>query len=381
MVPQHDSAPAKRFAVFWRPRSPYLWAYLIAFTVGLALWGKVFLSGVGARDWTIAVVWAVVLGVLIVLLTRRLDLFGGAHASLLVAAFLWGAVPAISFAVRINDALVGQFDRRMVGYQAWDAAAVAPLVEETLKGVGIVIVVLIGRQYVVRPFHGAVIGAMCGLGFQLVEDINYVQHAATGALGSAISDEAGVIETVVLRTIFALSTHWLLSGIVGLGIGYALLRRDRTVTRRAAAFLSAYLCAAVLHFVIDSPMPDSQSAAQAAALAKALGILLVGYVIYRFAIRAEWRTFARVAAMESDDVVGAADVNALRTHRKRRAAYRQVRRLSGETAASSVRDAQNAQLRLVNTVLAGGDTQAERENVRRCQSLSSGRAVADSRAT
>lgn len=92
--------------VFFRPRHRAFWVYLVAFAVGLALWGRAFLGGAHATDWAIAIIWVVVLGTLIALLTRRLDLFGGKRNPLIVAAFLWGAVPAISFAVRISDNLL-----------------------------------------------------------------------------------------------------------------------------------------------------------------------------------------------------------------------------------------------------------------------------------
>ncbi|QDQ96311.1 hypothetical protein [Tomitella fengzijianii] len=48
--------------VFLRPRSWAFRLYLLAFVVGLALWGRAILGGVPARDWAVAVVRVALLG-------------------------------------------------------------------------------------------------------------------------------------------------------------------------------------------------------------------------------------------------------------------------------------------------------------------------------
>lgn len=162
----------------------------------------------------------------------------------------------------------------------------------------------------------------------------------------------------ISRTVSALDTHWLLSGVLGLGIGYAVVRREQSTSKRVGiAVLAAG--AWLGHLAIDSPITESGYLTVLILVA----IPVVAYfAAYRPAMKAEWNRFAAVAANEPEDLIAPSDTRTMRTRRTRRAA----RRTAG-TAAVAVHRVQTAQLRLVNAILRADEADGLREDVRRAR--------------
>lgn len=345
-------------------------AYLILFVAGAVLWPAAYTENMKGSYWVAAVVWVVALGVLLAMLIRRLDLFGGNHRPLLIAGFLWGCIPAIGFAKQINDLLVDDFDRRLAGFRAWDAAAVAPLVEESLKAAGIMLVLFVGRRYLGRASQAAVIGAVIGLGFQLAENINYVLKAASGHIDNTVGSDdasnttANVVGTIVTRTVSALDSHWVFSALVGLGIGFAVVRRDCSMISRVGAAVAAFVTAVAMHFVIDSPKPEG-AGGYVLLLCELVAILLAAYTVYRVAMKEEWLCTAAVAEHETTDAITPDELAAMRSHRTRRLTRKQLRRAYGTKAARDHQRRQHEQLRLINQLLRAKNADQEREAVQR----------------
>src|SRR5699024_6131539 len=126
------------------PRSWLTWTYAVALVAGtivlivdLALMDR----SMPAAFWVITLVWAIVLTALLALFIRWLDQYGGNVRELLLAGFVWGGLAATGFAMVINDSFIDIFDRDFGAYQEWGNAAVAPVAEEALKGMGILLVV------------------------------------------------------------------------------------------------------------------------------------------------------------------------------------------------------------------------------------------------
>src|SRR5690606_4001936 len=84
---------------------------------------------------------------------------------LLTATFLWGAVPSIILALIFN--LLGSLPFYIYGGEALADAAgtvfIAPLVEETVKGLAVLAVVLIHRHEIDSLLDGIIYGAMVGM--------------------------------------------------------------------------------------------------------------------------------------------------------------------------------------------------------------------------
>ncbi|HUM70828.1 MAG TPA: PrsW family intramembrane metalloprotease, partial [Chloroflexota bacterium] len=105
-------------------------------------------------------------------------------AWLLAATFFWGAVPSVLLALLLNT-LLGLPVYALVrdGPYADTAVAVfvAPIVEESVKGLALLAIFLFWRHEIDSPLDGIIYGAMVGLGFAMVENIYYfMQEYWTG---------------------------------------------------------------------------------------------------------------------------------------------------------------------------------------------------------
>lgn len=161
---------------------------------------------------------------------------------LLGAAFLWGAVPSIIFALIVNTVLSIPF-YVFAGEGLGDALAaslVAPLVEESVKGVLLLGLLLVWRHEIDSLLDGIIYGAMIGLGFAMVENVFYF----VGAF-----EESGVEgwwSVVALRNLFGLN-HSLFTAVTGLSIAIARLTPQLWV--RFTAPVVGWMGAMFLHFV------------------------------------------------------------------------------------------------------------------------------------
>ena len=101
--------------------------------------------------------------------------------------------------------------------------------EELAKGLGVWLLLQIGRTWWNRPWHGLVAGMLVGLGFEVFENVMY---AAMLAVIHPASDVSGVLDIWIMRTVFGPFMHVIFSGLVGYGIGVAVFGRGLSRTRR-----------------------------------------------------------------------------------------------------------------------------------------------------
>ena len=87
---------------------------------------------------------------------------------------LWGAL-AQPVVVNLNDQMVGISDK--LGLTYLDAAFYSPLPEETIKLLGVVIIIAAFGN-VKHPYQAAAIGMAVGLGFDAMENVPFILHAA-----------------------------------------------------------------------------------------------------------------------------------------------------------------------------------------------------------
>jgi len=89
---------------------------------------------------------------------------------LMATAFAWGALVATTTAMPGNRAMLALL-AKMVSPDyavAWGPAVVSPIIEELLKALGLIMVVLVARNQINGMLDGMVYGALIGLGFQVV---------------------------------------------------------------------------------------------------------------------------------------------------------------------------------------------------------------------
>ncbi len=170
---------------------------------------------------------AIVPAILYSLLVIALDRYEREPWRVLLGSFAWGAVVATLFSLIFGGignvlltAAVGESLGGLLG-----AAFVAPLVEETFKGVAVLGLLLLFRDEFDNILDGLVYGALIGLGFAMTENILY--------LGRAYIEEGvpGLSQLFIAREVFGGFGHALYTGTTGAAIGWAREHRGRGALR------------------------------------------------------------------------------------------------------------------------------------------------------
>jgi len=184
--------------------------------------------------------------------------------ALLVALFLWGAAVAAPVAEHANSLL----GATTLGPMLW-----APLLEETLKALGLALVVALRPERLRDARSGIACGALVGLGFASAENVPY--HLIAAVQGGA----GGLARAVFVRGVLQGLNHATFTGAVGAGLGLA--RRWPDGARSAIALVLGFVLACAQHgvwngvasFTITNLLCGAMSAAgacQATPPAKAL---------------------------------------------------------------------------------------------------------------
>ena len=176
-----------------------------------------------AIDWPVAlaagalaILGAVIPAAIYVVIIWWLDRYEKEPLWFLVFAFLWGAIPANVFAALFNtlfglplliiDPLIGELGT---------AAIIAPIIEETAKGLALILLVLLFRHEFDDVLDGIIYGAMIGFGFAMTEDFDYFMRA----FGEGGWE--GLFLILLLRpTLFGIA-HAAYTSITGAGVGLA----------------------------------------------------------------------------------------------------------------------------------------------------------------
>ncbi len=337
-------------------RQPVFWLY-VAVIVGTGLFTvsqQTIFRRISPSGWALSWVLMLVYALPVFLAVYFLDLYEREPLSLVVAALLWGAVAATTLAGLANDGW-GLVIARLGGpgfASRWTAALTAPWVEETVKAAGVVLIYLIARDEIDDMMDGFVYGAVCGLGFAIVEDVFYF----IGVFGGRPS---GVFAGFYVRVVSSgLYGHILYTGLSGMGIAYFVSRRDEeSLRKRALAAAGLFLIAVAGHFLWNSPWLDLFPMRLAtlgdwllipiAAAVKGVPLLAFAVVAVVLARRRERRWLR--AALSSE--VGTAaltgiELGILLDARARRRTGRDMRARAGPRAAALLRRLQREQVNL-----------------------------------
>lgn len=160
---------------------------------------------------------------------------------MLLAAFAWGATIAVFFSFIINSvngAIVSSF----AGVAAGDffaSVVSAPIVEESAKGLALLVLFLWKRSEFDGVVDGVVYAAMVGLGFAMVENFSYY--------GVALVDGGveGGVAVFILRGVLTPFNHPLFTAMFGIGLGLA--RESGRGWVKVVAPVVGLLAAMVLH--------------------------------------------------------------------------------------------------------------------------------------
>jgi RsiW-degrading membrane proteinase PrsW (M82 family) len=292
-------------------------------------------------------------GLPLLLAILAVDYFEREPAWLITFAAVWGGLVATGLALTANEAVQSILTTTEGTDVAarWGAAIAGPTNEEILKALGVVVATLLAGRRMRSPVDGFILGAVVGLGFQVVEDVVYTANVmATGQ-----DPAAAISQMFVLRGLMGgLWSHAAYTGLFGLGLGYALTRPARPLAWRVAAAVGGFAAAWSLHFLWNSPLLVDTTDWRLVVV-KGLPALLLLLALLQRAQRADSGVFLPALAEIGNPLVATdAEIAALTDRRSRVRARRTARTTGGRAAGRAVRRLQRAQADLA-VALTNGD--------------------------
>jgi len=204
--------------------------------------GESELRGHSELPFLIAVPFALLPVPLLIALVLLVDRLEPEPRANLLFAFAWGAGVAALVAVVINSLGLEYVTMPALGKNAGQFVSAtfgAPPVEETLKGLALVLLLRLRRQELDGPTDGIIYAAMVGLGFAMMENISYYIDAL---LKPEIGGAKLLGITFVMRGVLSPFAHPIFTSMIGIGVAYAASHR-----RAGWAIPLGWLGAMLLH--------------------------------------------------------------------------------------------------------------------------------------
>lgn len=155
-------------------------------------------------------------------------------------AFLWGALVSTLGALILNEIGMAFFAGLEVDPTFAGAVIVAPIIEEGLKCLGVLVIFFVAR----REFNGIVDGllyaGMVAVGFAFIENIIYL-GGAFNVLGTP-----GLLGIFIMRCLISPFAHPMFTACFGLALGMIAFRRQ---WRYAFIPVLGFVAAVFLHFL------------------------------------------------------------------------------------------------------------------------------------
>jgi len=170
-----------------------------------------------------------------------LDRYEPEPPRLLLLAFGWGALVATAAALILQT-----LDQFVLGTpDNWSAAIVAPVTEEGAKGLFVLLLLWFRRRVIDGVLDGIVYAGIVGVGFAFTENILYLGGAYTGSERLGPGGLGAATGLFVVRGIFSPFAHPLFTSFIGLGVGFAVVAKNRRW--RFLAPLLGYVAAVTAH--------------------------------------------------------------------------------------------------------------------------------------
>jgi RsiW-degrading membrane proteinase PrsW (M82 family) len=248
---------------------------------------------------------------------------------LLVLAFLWGASVAVVVSVGLElyiDSLIGS-GKDTVSFAS--VAIGAPLIEEAAKGLFLLLMMTGRRRNELNSMTDCLVYAgLTAAGFAWLEDILYIANGAT--LGQSLL-------TAAMRLIMAPFAHPLFTTMTGIGVYFALQRRN--VAAKVVCVLLGYIGAVIMHGLWNG---SSLLGAQAYFLVYLLWMVPIFGLAIGLAVasrRREQRVVAsKLPGMVQAGLVTPNEATWLGSIRSRKQAIDQAARFGGKPAAKEVKN-------------------------------------------
>lgn len=251
-------------------------------------------------ETVLSVLLLTMVGVVGFLLLRRIRPVREPDLIYSLSALLWGMTGAVGLALVANGHLSSIWNK--VGGLAfgsvWGAALTAPLNEELLKAAGVVLIAVMAPRVVRGPVDGFILGALVGLGFQLVEDFTYSLNMIL--MQGGIDGMVAVVQSFFLRVgLTGLGSHWAMTAVAGTAVGLLAAASWRPGPRRGAVAALLLLLAMGMHWLFDSPLLGTVPGI----VLKGLLLFLTTVIVY-FAVRRAHRSRVRRALAQEGEELG-----------------------------------------------------------------------------
>jgi RsiW-degrading membrane proteinase PrsW (M82 family) len=219
----------------------------ISAVITLALNGLITLSALseyGVPSVLAAIIIPAIPAVGIFLLVNFIDRFEREPWFLRLAAFLWGAIiaipPALFVEKRVDNLLTNLLgpntnDVVRTAFQGLNAG----ITEETIKGLGLLLLFFILRDEFDNVTDGIVYGALIGAGFAMVENFHYF----------AVDFKQFPVFLIVYRIVLGWLGHSTFTACFGAALGY--VRYTRVRWRQIVIPLVGFFAAVGLHSFFD----------------------------------------------------------------------------------------------------------------------------------
>lgn len=251
--PQHAGDPAYPARVTAMPGNPtarprlrtvlVYGVVVVGFLLSASALAQELEAGLGLQVTVLAALFAAIPLLVVVPLFLWLDRYEAEPPRLLVFAFAWGAVCAAAGALFLNtEFMLALQQTGSPDPEAVASVVSAPIVEEGLKGLGVLLVVLLRRREFGGVVDGIVYGGIVGAGFAFSENIFYLGRAYV-----EVGDQ-GLTQVFILRCIMGPFAHPLFTACTGIGLGLAVAVM-RSAWSRVAIALIGYAAAAMLHAI------------------------------------------------------------------------------------------------------------------------------------
>ncbi|GAB3212047.1 PrsW family intramembrane metalloprotease [Marinactinospora thermotolerans] len=302
----------------------------------LLLGGLVGGGAAGALGFVVSLVAAIIPVTVLIPLILLLDRLEPEPATMLLFAFLWGAGVAVLVSLVLNTLgmelyAVPVFGEDLGSYLS--AAVGAPLVEETAKGVVLLILLWRRRHEIDSYTDGVIYAGMVATGFAFTENISYF---LTSFFESGF---AGLAFTFVLRGVIAPFGHPIYTAMIGLGVAYAAINRGPA---RFLAPVGGWIAAMLLHALWNGSTLFGW-------LGLGVAYLVLFFVLVMIIVVAVQDRRRQVAAIARHlppyiptGLVTPADIQMLSSMAGRRGARAWAQRTAGQAGRNAMRDYQLA---------------------------------------
>jgi RsiW-degrading membrane proteinase PrsW (M82 family) len=236
-----------------------------------------------------------------------LDRYEKEPSLLVIAAFVWGAVPSIILALIMQIALdvpIVAMSTNQLTYELLGSSVVAPLTEEAVKAAALMLLLLFLRREIDSPIDGLIYGGVIGFGFAAVENVFYLFGAYSAG---GVED---VLALAFLRAgVFGLN-HAMYTGFTGVGVALALEVKQRWL--RSTPILGGFALAVGAHALHNGLATMTTYAGPASFLIAVLtdwtgvlvllGVALAAYIIERRRIVRYGEALVRTGVLPEDQV-------------------------------------------------------------------------------